>query len=152
MDYPGYTVTTEVEDDGWRTEYPHVPHSPELPDVTRDGGDFLPGEPWPTEQTPEPAGKFRQDMHTHTPLDSILEARGSRYGAFADNAFVAQGIKRSLETGVNYCGLADDQLEALDQIAAKISRIVTGDPDYVDNWDDIAGYAKLVADRLRRHP
>jgi hypothetical protein len=34
-------------------------------------------------------------------------------------------------------------------IAHKIGRIINGDPDYIDSWDDIAGYAKLVADRLR---
>lgn len=34
-------------------------------------------------------------------------------------------------------------------IQHKIARILNGDPDYVDNWVDIAGYAKLVADRLQ---
>jgi hypothetical protein len=34
-------------------------------------------------------------------------------------------------------------------IATKMSRIVNGNPDKIDNWDDIAGYAKLVADKLR---
>ena len=33
-------------------------------------------------------------------------------------------------------------------ICHKIGRIVNGDPDYADSWIDIAGYAKLVADRL----
>jgi hypothetical protein len=42
----------------------------------------------------------------------------------------------------------DDQREALDMIAHKIGRILNGDPNYADSWVDIAGYAKLVADRL----
>jgi hypothetical protein len=33
-------------------------------------------------------------------------------------------------------------------IVHKISRIVNGNPDKVDHWVDIAGYATLVADRL----
>jgi hypothetical protein len=82
-------------------------------------------------------------------LESILQARGSSYGAFEDNAYVAQRIKDDIALGKGFGGLEYDQVEALHQIASKISRIVTGDPDYVDNWDDIAGYAKLVADRLR---
>ena len=45
--------------------------------------------------------------------------------------------------------LKADQQEALDMIAHKIGRIINGDPDYADSWDDIAGYAKLVGDRLR---
>jgi hypothetical protein len=47
---------------------------------------------------------------------------------------------------------ADDQWEALEMIASKMSRIVNGNPDKVDNWDDIAGYAKLISDRLRGTP
>lgn len=39
--------------------------------------------------------------------------------------------------------------EALDMIAHKIGRILNGDHDYADSWDDIAGYARLVADRVR---
>ncbi len=44
--------------------------------------------------------------------------------------------------------LTDDQVEALEMVCHKIGRIVNGDPDYSDSWHDIAGYAKLVADRL----
>jgi hypothetical protein len=122
-------------------------------DIHRDGGDYLAGDAWPTAQTPEPKPmndvRTNQATHTYNKLDEILEQRGSRYGKFADNANVAQGIKFNFRAGVNFHTLDCDQLEALDQIAAKISRIVTGDCDYVDNWDDIAGYAKLVAERLR---
>lgn len=35
-------------------------------------------------------------------------------------------------------------------IAHKIGRILNGDPNYADSWIDIAGYAKLVADRLEK--
>ena len=48
-----------------------------------------------------------------------------------------------------WLNLADDQREALEMIAHKIGRILNGDPDYDDSWVDIAGYAQLVADRLR---
>jgi hypothetical protein len=46
--------------------------------------------------------------------------------------------------------LDSDQLEALDMIAHKIARILNGDPNYADNWIDIAGYATLVANRLEK--
>jgi hypothetical protein len=42
-----------------------------------------------------------------------------------------------------------DQREALEMIANKISRILNGNPDFVDSWEDIAGYAILVAERLK---
>jgi hypothetical protein len=36
------------------------------------------------------------------------------------------------------------QREALDYIAGKLARILSGQPGYADHWDDIAGYAKLA--------
>jgi len=44
--------------------------------------------------------------------------------------------------------LAPDQREALEMIQVKIARIINGDPNYADNWRDIEGYARLVANRL----
>jgi hypothetical protein len=35
-------------------------------------------------------------------------------------------------------------------VVHKIGRILNGDPHYADSWVDIAGYAKLVADRLEK--
>ena len=79
----------------------------------------------------------------------ILNARGKVYGSFINNARVSQQLKAAMRAGSSWSALRPDQKEALEQIALKISRIVTGDPDYVDNWDDTAGYAIRVADRLR---
>lgn len=83
--------------------------------------------------------------------ESILAERGSRYGTFAGHASISQKLKAVMtdELSVRGKDLADDQYEALDMIAHKIARIINGDPDYADSWDDIAGYAKLVADRLQ---
>ena len=39
----------------------------------------------------------------------------------------------------------------LGTIADKIGRILSGDPNYADNWHDIQGYAKLVEDRLPKN-
>ena len=89
-----------------------------------------------------------QDVNT---IDRILDERGSRYGIFKDHAYVTQELKNLAYRflSVREKTLAHDQIEALDMIFHKIGRILNGDPDYIDSWDDIAGYAKLVADRLR---
>lgn len=81
-------------------------------------------------------------------IDKVLDERGSRYGTFKGHADVTQNIKHSIKNSDNWYKLAPDQKEALEMIAHKIGRIVNGDPDYADSWIDIAGYAKLVADRL----
>jgi hypothetical protein len=82
-------------------------------------------------------------------LDAILTDRGKKYGPFHRHATVTQRLKELIDQYAEPGQFTDDQQEALDMICHKIGRIVNGDPNYVDNWDDIAGYAKLVADRLR---
>ena len=81
-------------------------------------------------------------------VDKTLVERGKRYGTFMDNAKIAQELKGVMLQGSTYAGMTADQKEALEVICQKISRIVTGDPNYADNWHDIQGYAKLVEDRL----
>jgi hypothetical protein len=83
-------------------------------------------------------------------VDATLQERGNRYGKFIGHARVTQQLKKVISEHVDTCGkhLTPDQWEALDMICHKIGRIVNGDPDYADSWLDIAGYAKLVADRL----
>lgn len=84
-------------------------------------------------------------------VDAILAERSKRYGKFKDHAAIAQDLKRALYRHMDQVSKVEpdaDQLEALEMICHKLARIVNGDPDYADNWVDIAGYAKLVADRL----
>jgi hypothetical protein len=85
-----------------------------------------------------------------TDVTEVLNERGSRYGKFVGHAALSQALKTVIHNAIVNKGeyLADDQQEALDMICHKIARIVNGDPDYADSWVDIAGYAKLVADRL----
>jgi hypothetical protein len=89
-------------------------------------------------------------VEENTDVDAVLEERGTNYGSFEGTAGVAQEVKAIISKHLYARGktLRVDQQEALDLIATKLGRIVNGDPDYVDNWIDIAGYAKLVADRL----
>ena len=84
------------------------------------------------------------------PVDVTLDARAVDYGKFIEGAEVMQMLKRVVQAALNNRDkvLAQDQAEAMDMIIHKIGRIVNGNPDVVDHWLDIAGYAKLVADRL----
>lgn len=83
-----------------------------------------------------------------TDIDITLTERGARYGKFKDHAALSQGLKRVMYTGRSAGALADDQREALEMIVHKVARILNGDPDYVDSWADIEGYARLVRERL----
>jgi hypothetical protein len=80
-------------------------------------------------------------------IDAILEQRGKVYGDFSTHAHITQELKfvsKRYDSKLNVV-----HLEALDMIYHKIARILNGDPNYRDSWDDIAGYAKLAADRCQ---
>jgi hypothetical protein len=98
-------------------------------------------------------GRVRNAFSEETPvgIDATLAERGTKYGKFIDQAAVTYKLKNVLRehSGVHGKSYAYDQAEALDMICAKLGRIVNGDPDYADSWVDIAGYAKLVSDRLQ---
>lgn len=81
-------------------------------------------------------------------IDSTLQVRGSRYGDFSIHAAVAQSLTDDMRNSGGWERLSPVQKQALTVIADKIARILSGDPDYDDNWHDIQGYAKLVEDRL----
>ena len=83
-------------------------------------------------------------------VDATLDARAVDYGKFIEGAEVMQMLKRVVQNALNNRDkvLAHDQAESIDMIIHKIGRIINGNPDVVDHWLDIAGYAKLVADRL----
>lgn len=83
-----------------------------------------------------------------TDIDKTLTERGGRYGVFAQHAEITQLLKMTMNSREGWNNLDMDQKEALEMIAHKIGRILNGDPNYADSWVDIAGYAKLVSDRL----
>lgn len=80
----------------------------------------------------------------------VLEERGTRYGSFIDHARIAQRLKTIVKEELQLRSkvLPMEQEECLDMIFHKIGRIINGDHMYADNYVDIAGYAKLVADIL----
>tara|TARA_R110000868_G_scaffold147367_1_gene368861 strand:+ start:1485 stop:1931 length:447 start_codon:yes stop_codon:yes gene_type:complete len=92
---------------------------------------------------------FGTDMGPNS-VDAILDSRAKDYGKFIDGAEIMQMIKRIVHTYIERrdTQLAFDQREALDMIVHKMGRIINGNPDKVDSWRDVAGYATLVADRL----
>lgn len=85
-----------------------------------------------------------------TNINETLQERGKRYGEFDAHAEISQLIKWDMKQTDGWIKLEADQAEALEMIAHKIARILNGDPNYDDSWHDIAGYATLVADRLRK--
>lgn len=100
----------------------------------------------------QPPSYVQQNYQSHDNLSTILAARGAKYGDFTDHAKITQDLKKVMQTAnvTKWNKLRPIHKEALEMIQHKVARIINGDPDYPDNWDDIAGYAKLVADRTHK--
>ena len=78
---------------------------------------------------------------------AVLAERKTTHGLYDDDAECAMQLIDVLEDVVGTLPLTAVQRHALHMICHKIARIVTGKADFKDHWDDIAGYATLVADR-----
>ncbi len=78
-------------------------------------------------------------------MDKLLQERGTTHGKFEDNARVGQLLRDLFRNQDGWKTLTYVQREALDMLACKISRILSGQGGFADHWDDIAGYAKLAS-------
>lgn len=103
-----------------------------------------------------PQGVWRRPIWAYTweqimtDRDPLLQEREKTHGSFYANAEIAQQLKALFrEHGYGQDNMqADSRVkavyrEALDMIALKLSRILSGQANFKDHWDDIAGYAKL---------
>lgn len=101
-----------------------------------------------TPTAPEVPGS---NKNTPMKVDEVLTQRGNVHGNFGDNAafheYALAGMQAHRE-GQGWQNLSARQKLALDVIQQKIARILSGDPDFIDHWLDIEGYAKLVRTNL----
>jgi hypothetical protein len=73
----------------------------------------------------------------------LVAARPKTHGNIEDVANTSQGIMGVLRRSPNWEGLSNVRKESILLIAHKLARIVSGNPDHADHWDDIGGYAEL---------
>lgn len=82
-----------------------------------------------------------------TATDELLVERGKTHGDFGQHAKCTQDLKRAFY-GNCVNKLDDAKRESVDMILHKLGRIASGNPDHADHWADIAGYARLVEQRI----
>lgn len=75
--------------------------------------------------------------------DALLIERSRTHGDYEVNAAVSQKLKGFMHGHPGWFNLSPKQRESLDLIATKIGRILAGDPNHADHWNDVAGYARL---------
>lgn len=77
---------------------------------------------------------------------ALLNERQTTHGSFADNAKYGQTLRLFFRQSQHWDRLPVEHREALDMMACKISRILSGQSTFQDHWRDISGYAELAAD------
>lgn len=87
------------------------------------------------------AQTFKADSTT-----ALLSERGQTHGSFASNAHYGQQLRQLYRTSRHWEWMPPEHREALDMMATKISRILSGQSTFRDHWSDLAGYAKLAED------
>jgi hypothetical protein len=73
--------------------------------------------------------------------EDIITERNTTHGDFDRNAQISQDIKAIFRASPGWEFLTYRQKEALDVIALKQSRILSGRAEFPDHWIDIEGYA-----------
>lgn len=76
----------------------------------------------------------------------LLEERAKTHGSYASHSRITQYLKDVMDDADRYKNLKPEHREALDMIAHKIGRILAGDPNFKDHWNDIAGYSTLASE------
>ncbi len=87
---------------------------------------------------------FKSTVSNPSNLDAVMSERGSTHGDFGDNATIAlqtRELWRAQKPGWSNC--TAEQRLALEEIALKVARILSGGQDVKEHWLDIAGYSTL---------
>ena len=79
-----------------------------------------------------------------TTLTDLLTDRHSTHGSFEDNAKISQGLKEWMRNSPGWRNITDVEREAMDMIALKFSRILSGKSLEKQHWEDIVGYGQLA--------
>lgn len=78
-------------------------------------------------------------------ISDIIQEREPVHGEYATTSAAAQALKSTIrQVGDFNVNLTSQQRESLEMIATKIARIISGDSNHVDHWQDIIGYATLA--------
>jgi hemerythrin len=84
-------------------------------------------------------------------IEDTLNERGSNYGNFSDFSDIVDQLTKVINDSPAYDKMDHVHKEGIRMIAHKIARILNGNPNYVDSWWDIAGYATLVSQHCKKH-
>lgn len=95
------------------------------------------------------------DANMSGPEKVILKERARTHGPYDETARLTKAISQPLVLAIMKNKKAHDEVVTIftvDNIAHKLARIGCGDPDEIDHWRDIAGYATRQMEFLQKCP
>jgi len=81
-------------------------------------------------------------------IEKTISERGSNYGLYPVMTACQDDIKKTFRKYITDKH-TPPMTEALDMFAVKIGRLLLGNPNHIDSWHDIAGYATCVENYLK---
>lgn len=79
-----------------------------------------------------------------TTVEETLQQRGNVHGDYNEQSATHDALLSVMIKRESFMQLKPQHRQALNIIAMKISRILSGDAEHKDHWHDIAGYATLA--------
>lgn len=76
-------------------------------------------------------------------IDKTINERESKYGDIKDNGRIWAALYYIVSESPSWERMSPFQQYCINGILVKLSRILSGNPNYKDNWYDIKGYATL---------
>jgi hypothetical protein len=90
---------------------------------------------WRDKPTPKPM----------TTPDPTIPNRDHQHGGIEAVGDISQSLKQAMRRSLNWEKLTRGEREALDMLAHKVARILSGaDPHDPQHWEDVAGYPMAV--------
>lgn len=83
-------------------------------------------------------------------IQEKLTDREARYGDFGKLAAAVQAFKNVYRAAPSWPQLTAVQREVMEMNLVKTCRILYGDPQHEDSWEDICGYAMLATEEFAR--
>jgi hypothetical protein len=142
---PGWTKPKLLEDFPWDPEL-GTPHGVSGDRGIREPVDLLEQAIFVDDSITVTYSDVPHPSHPQPEGEALLKEREETHGPYAIKCEIIMAIMREIEG--HRGGLDDMQNVSLDMIIHKMGRILAGDPNCKDHWDDIAGYARLISKSL----
>jgi len=81
-------------------------------------------------------------------IEAMLVERGAKYGDYVEGTQIAIRLFAAATDAPGFKRMDPGQQYAMFMFCAKMARLLNGDPNHRDSWEDIAGYATCVLNTL----